>query len=139
MQANFSALQYFAGTSVDVLPVIKSNAYGHGMEKIALALPDAKLFAVSDVAELKHLRDAKIHTPVLIMYGAASLEETVYCAENNADLVVHSHYQIPWLLKLSGNSKLDVSIKIDSGMGRLGFSVPEAADVYPAVINHVLP
>ena len=102
------------------IAVIKANAYGHGMVKIAKALTDADAFAVARIEEAIKLREANINTPILLLEGFTSEDELELIQKYNFDTVIHSYHQIQ-LLEQSHIEEINVFLKVDSGMHRLGF------------------
>jgi len=100
--------------------VVKSNAYGHGMEVVAKTMADGGVawLCVDEFHEAVTLRDAGISTPILVMGYTlpAFFKEAV---ERDISITLSSLQSIPENLK--------VHIKIDSGMHRQGF-LPEEVD-----------
>jgi len=99
---------------VEVMPVVKADAYGHGAFEVARVLEDegARWLAVSNVEEGVFLRRAGIHGRVLVM--ADFLQESrPALAEFGLTPVVHS-------LEDVAQVEVPYHLKIDSGMGRLG-------------------
>ena len=81
LQYNFTAIQSFlrqdAGrTPPDVIAVVKANAYGHGSERVALALEQAgaAMLACADIEEGVVLRRAGVRVPILV-FGALSVSD----------------------------------------------------------------
>ena len=79
LQANFKAIQQFLGegaSSPRIIAVVKANAYGHGAERVALALEaaGADLLACADIEEAVVLRRAGVRAPILI-FGALSVSD----------------------------------------------------------------
>lgn len=107
-----------------VLAVIKANAYGHGIEPVSRALPDADAFAVACIDEAIRVRDAGVTNPVVLLEGVFTPEEQALAAANNFEIVVHCARQLEWLRRYSG-APLAVWLKLDSGMNRLGFKPGE--------------
>ena len=108
------------------LAVVKANAYGHGAVPMARALaPEADGFAVACSEEAMELRESGIDTPILLLEGVFDPEELVLADEQRLDLVVHNAQQIDWLSSTRLSRPIDVWLKIDTGMHRLGFAVDE--------------
>lgn len=103
-----------------ILAVIKANAYGHGLLRIASALNDADGFAVAHLEEVQTLRQAKITKMVVLLQGFIDEAELAVLLSLKADVVVHSFYQISILEKIVVPPDFTVWLKIDTGMGRLG-------------------
>ena len=124
------------------IAIIKSNAYGHGMLKVAKALTDADAFGVAHLAEAIALREAGITQPILLLEGFIDTSEFSLVKEYKLDSVIHTEEQVR-LLEESSGANITVFIKVDSGMHRLGFNPNEVADVVGRLdkcgcINHTL-
>ena len=105
-----------------VVAVVKANAYGHGLVKVAQALSDADAFAVARLNEGLQLRQAGIETPVVLLSGVESLEDLRAARTHRLDLVVHSEHQIRMLEDAPSGPRVRVWLKMDSGMHRLGIA-----------------
>lgn len=105
--------------------VIKADAYGHGLERVAAALAAADGFAVARVEEALHLRGAGVEHPILILSGALSREETAAAQARRLDLALHQGEQMTWLEALPPGPLLRIWIKVDTGMHRLGLDPAE--------------
>ena len=127
LRHNFRQVRRAAPNS-KVMAAVKANAYGHGMVKVAQALDEADAFAVATVAEALSLKQAHIAQPVVILEGFLDLEELTIALEQDLICVLHSSYQLE-LLEKNPPSALKVWVKLDSGMHRLGFPLPEAESV----------
>ncbi len=123
-----------ARTSAAVLPVIKANAYGHGMVEVAKALEAAGCggFAVADVAEGLALRSAGVTAAVLAWLHDPA-DDFVDAIANDIDLGVANVAQLQKALAAAGVSGeiAHVHLKIDTGLGRNGSSVDE----WPALLK----
>lgn len=111
-------------TGVDVIPVVKADAYGHGADIVAKILEKegAKIFAVSSVYEAMCLRESEVKSDILILGYVPNyyLSDVI---ENNITTAV---YNLDYAFKLNEKAKergkkVKVHIKINSGMNRLGF------------------
>lgn len=110
---------------VGLLPVVKANAYGHGLGPVVrslsrLAIPQ---IAVMGVGEAVDVRETGFSGSVILL-GGASPEELSTCRTFRLIPVLHHEDQIRALERFSPDTPLTVHLKIDSGMGRLGF-LPE--------------
>ncbi len=115
-----------------VFAVVKANAYGHGAKVVSSALAsEVDGFCVSNIDEALELRQAGISNHILIL-GVVPVSAIPLAIENEIALAVTS---LEWLqvAKVAGIvlTGLKVHIKIDTGMGRLGFS--NSDDVLEAV------
>ncbi|HEV2171126.1 MAG TPA: alanine racemase, partial [Candidatus Binatus sp.] len=120
---NFRAVRDVVGTSVEVMPVVKADAYRHGAVEVsrALAGSGARWLAVSNVEEGAILRDRGIETRILVMADFLPAERSALL-DYNLTPVIHSLADIAEWDQLAGARGVvaDYHLKIDSGMGRLG-------------------
>jgi alanine racemase len=107
-----------------ILAVIKANGYGHGLLRVANTLADADGFAVLDLDAAVQLRDAGHNTRIVLLEGFFEAAELLLFAEHRLTAVVHSAEQIEVLERLSLPRPIDVFLKLNSGMNRLGFTEP---------------
>jgi alanine racemase len=129
LQHNFEQVKKMVpGRSV--IAMVKANAYGHGLERIALALKDAEALGVASFEEGLFLRNAGVKTPILLMEGLFSEAELTFAAEHGFSLVVHHAAHVEMLEKSNIDKPLSVWLKIDTGMHRLGFHPDDVAKMY---------
>ena len=116
--------------------VVKADAYGHGLPQIAarLAHAGADLFAVANLAEAAALREIGPDWPVLIL-GALLPEEARFAPEYDVAVTVSSVEEVEHLDRAAAAARhhLDVHLKIDTGMGRLGAWHEAVRPVYLAI------
>ncbi|MGD2159942.1 MAG: alanine racemase [Gammaproteobacteria bacterium] len=122
---NLGKVREFAPSS-KVMAVIKANAYGHDVLAAARSLDDADAFALAMPAEAVALRRAGISRPLVVLQGFANIDELGLCAEYNLQPVIHQQWQAE-LLYTASRYRVDVWLKIDTGMHRLGVPL-EAVD-----------
>ena len=114
-----------------VMAVIKAEAYGHGLLRVAHVLaPLADGFAVSCMDEAEALRGAGFRLPLLVMQGFKNDRELRQAAREDITVVVHDESQLRLLETTPLSSPLQVWLKLDTGMGRLGFSATRAAALH---------
>jgi alanine racemase len=102
------------------LAVIKASAYGHGLLRAAGALQDADGFAVVDLDDALGLRQAGHNRRILLLEGFFEpLELPCFC-EYGLTAVVHSLEQICMLEQTRLSSRVEVFLKVNTGMNRLG-------------------
>lgn len=112
-----------------VLAVVKANAYGHGIVAAARALAGADAFAVARLEEAATLREAGIAARIVLLEGVQDAAGLAAAAAHGLEPFVHQVAQIGLLEGWRGAHAFRVWLKVDSGMGRLGFrpaEVPEA-------------
>lgn len=123
-EKNFNIIKSKLSESTKICCVVKANAYGHGavyLSKLYEKL-GADFFAVSNIEEAMQLRNNGISAPVLILgYTPASCASIL--AENNISQSVFSHSYAKELSKCAKSEgvRVKIHIKLDSGMGRIGF------------------
>lgn len=110
-----------------VVAMVKANAYGHGLVPAAKALADADALGVAVIDEALALRAAGIDRPVMVLEGACSPGELRVAAEQGFELVVHQREQVDMLRHTALARPLDIWLKLETGMHRLGLPV-ELAD-----------
>ena len=119
------------GAGANTVAVVKADAYGHGAVDVAAAIADeVAMFAVSCLEEAVVLRDAGIQHPVLLLEGCFSPDEYRFAAQANLDMVVHHAGQIQHVRKFGCLEHVNVWLKIDSGMHRLGIAPEQTLDAY---------
>jgi alanine racemase len=101
--------------------VIKANAYGHGLLRSARALAAADGFAVLDYVDALRLRAEGDRHPILMLEGFFKPEDIPMAVRYALTPVVHNLEQIAMLEATPPESPLDVYLKVNSGMNRLGF------------------
>ena len=121
---NLNLLRSLAPAS-KIIAVVKADAYGHGLAKTAQALAQSDAFAVACTHEALALRAAGILHPVICLQGFYSQAELQTIIDANLQTVIHSYHQIKLLQQCRFNSSIQVWLKIDTGMGRLGFQPAE--------------
>jgi alanine racemase len=110
-----------------IMAVIKANAYGHGMQEVARALDKTDSYAVATMNEASALRAAGIDKDIIVLQGATSQDELLQASHHAVTLVVHSQYQLNMLESMALPAAMDIWLKIDTGMHRLGFAAAAAA------------
>ncbi len=128
LKNNLAVARRFAGNAA-VMAVIKANAYGHGLLRAARALADADGFALLELEDAVRLRDAGFRQRILLLEGCFRAEELAEIAHHDLTLMVHAREQLLMLKALPGSSKIDLFLKFNTGMNRLGFACADASAV----------
>jgi len=129
LRHNFQEIKNLVGNRVDVLAMVKAEAYGHGLERSASALAEAgaRFFGVAEVEEGVRLRRAGINGDIIITLGPCprSLDEIVGFA---LQPVIFDEQGLEEMSRLAvqRHSRVSVHLKVDVGMGRLGAMPDEA-------------
>ena len=123
-EKNFNIIKGKLSKDTKLCCVVKANAYGHGAVYLSKLYENlgADFFAVSNIEEAMQLRNNGIKTPILIL-GYTPTSCASILAENNISQSVFSY---SYAKELSASAKADgvnvkIHIKLDSGMGRIGF------------------
>lgn len=107
------------------MAVIKANAYGHGLMRAARALADADGFALVELDAAVRLREAGYRQRIALLEGFFEMRELAVISEYKLATVLHSMEQLDMLRELPAGAALDVLLKLNSGMNRLGLQPPE--------------
>ena len=123
-----------------ICAVVKANAYGHSIERIAPILGNkVDYFAVASVEEALVIRKLLIITPIILLEGVFSEQEYAICASNNFSPCIQNIRQLIWLAAANLVKHIDIFLKIDTGMHRLGFSPEDFAECMQKLeqISHI--
>lgn len=125
LRHNFARVRA-AAPRARVMAIIKADAYGHGMLRVARALRDADAFGVARLEEALSLREAGITQAVVLLEGVLDTAQLNAAAHQDLSIVVHHAAQVE-LIEHAAESLPPVKIwlKLDSGMHRLGFAPAE--------------
>ncbi|QBY03838.1 alanine racemase [Thalassotalea sp. HSM 43] len=129
---NYQVIQEIAPQS-RVLAVLKANAYGHGLVRIAKALPHADAFGVARIDEALELRQGGVVKPIVLLEGFFASEHLPIIAANNLQTIVHNRQQLEALQQAQLQEPIQVWLKVDTGMHRLGIEPQEFAEIYQAL------
>ena len=148
LQSNFRAIQTFLqsgrpqgpavrGRAPRIIAVVKANAYGHGSERVALALEaaGADLLACADIEEAIVLRRAGVRTPILI-FGALSVSDLDGLFEFSLMPTISTPSAARAVQAAAARNRATIGyhLKIDTGMNRLGFRHDNLRRTLPDVL-----
>ncbi len=129
LENNYRILQETTGTPV--MPVVKANAYGHGLEEVAKTLEKAgaKWCGVARIEEALLLRNAGNRMNILVL-GYTAPQRVQEAILNNISLTVYDPIVVRAYAQQAAslNQPLDVQVKVDTGMGRLGIPTEKALE-----------
>jgi alanine racemase len=127
LRKNLQAIRAHVGTA-KVMPMIKANAYGHGVDGVApFVEPDADAFGVALVEEAIYLRELGITKPILVAGGILPgqiplfLEYDLILTASSPELLASAETAAQ-----AAHKTLAVHLKIDTGMERVGVHDYEA-------------
>ena len=120
-----------------IIAMIKANAYGHGLRSVALRLANSvAMFGVASIDEALALRKVGVTIPIMLAEGVFEASELIVAAAEGFHVVFHEHTQLRWLEKTYCALPIHTWLKVDTGMGRLGFHQDEAYQVYQTLNKH---
>ncbi|MBM3115199.1 alanine racemase [Jeongeupia naejangsanensis] len=112
-----------------VYAVAKANGYGHGLERVAAAVPDADGFALVEFNWAVALRETGVTQPILLLEGVFSADEMAGASRHALTVAVHEERALVWLETLTLPRPVDIYVKLNTGMNRLGFAAEAAGAV----------
>lgn len=113
-----------------VWAIVKANAYGHGLERALRGFAAADGLALIELEGALQLRERGWAKRILLLEGAFESRDLLLAAEHRLDVVLHNVEQLRMLEGVSLSSPIDVYLKVNSGMNRLGFMPAAVRDVY---------
>ena len=129
LRSNLRQIRDKVGSRVKILCMVKANGYGHGATEISptLARAGADAFGVATLEEAVQLREAGIQAPLIVLAGVFPAQLDTF-VEYKLTPVVHDLISLKALDRESSRRQvqLKVHLKVDTGMGRLGFLAAEA-------------
>ncbi|MCY4150570.1 MAG: alanine racemase [Gammaproteobacteria bacterium] len=129
LRDNIKTIRSLASKS-GLIAVVKANAYGHDMQVVVRELSSqVDGFAVASIEEGLSLREIDSKLPVMILSGFCDPSQLTSCASHQLDPVIHSLHQVDWIKDYTGRP-LDVWLKFNSGMNRLGMGHDDFIQAY---------
>lgn len=113
-----------------VMAVVKADGYGHGLERVAMALEGADAFGVAALADAERLRAAGLSQRIVLLSGFDEAADLGALRRLDVDTVVHHDSQLALLeAERVAGEPLRVWLKLDTGMHRLGFPAAHAREL----------
>jgi alanine racemase len=110
-----------------VMAVLKANAYGHGLIESVKAIKSAEGIAILTIEEAVKIRKAGFENTILLLEGLFAAEDIHQAEKLNLNIVVHNDLQMDYLSDVTLKKPINVHLKINTGMNRLGFP-PDQVD-----------
>ncbi|MBQ5949242.1 alanine racemase [Massilia sp. ST3] len=110
--------------------VVKANAYGHGLERGMRGFAQADGLALVETDNAVRLRESGWIKPILLLEGIFDASDVPLLAEHNINSAVHCIEQIKMLEYTQLYRPIDVHLKMNTGMNRLGFRPEDYAAAY---------
>lgn len=117
----------------NIWAVVKANAYGHGLARGMHAFSDADGLALIEVDSAVRLREMGWQKPILLLEGFFEPADLPEVAAHRIQVAVHCSEQIDMIAQAKLNAPIDVHLKMNSGMNRLGFHPDEFRAAYERV------
>ncbi|HEX4880149.1 MAG TPA: alanine racemase [Limnobacter sp.] len=115
------------------MPVVKANAYGHGLGRVFSALGKADALAILEIDGAIALRQMGWTKPILLLEGCFDSSDMQAAMNWQLDWVVHRKDQLDQVLALANTHHVPagawaprIFLKINTGMNRLGFGLRDA-------------
>jgi len=135
LQHNLAVVRKHAPRAA-VFAVIKANAYGHGVMRAARALAGADGIALLELDAAVQLRNEGYSKRLALLEGLFEPAELDVAVEHNLTIVIHNQEQLRMLDAARSGARLDVLLKINTGMNRLGFAPRAAIDARDTLKGH---
>lgn len=133
LERNLKLIRASLPPDIRYVAVIKADAYGHGLPHTAARLmhAGADLFAVANIAEAMAIRELSADWPILLL-SAVLPDEDKYLAEHSLAATVSSAEEVQRFdaVGRAAGHPIDIHLKIDTGMGRLGVWHEQASELY---------
>lgn len=113
-----------------VWSVVKANAYGHGIERVWNALGATDGFAMLNIEEAILLRERGWKGPILMLEGFFHADDLPLYDQYRLTTSVHSNWQLKAIQNARLQAPLDIYLKVNSGMNRLGFTPDRVHSVW---------
>lgn len=110
--------------------VVKANAYGHSLANVWRCLEKTDGFALLDLNDAVLLREQGWKKPILLLEGFFKTEDLELIDHYNLTTVVHNNWQLFTLAKTKLKKPVEVYLKLNSGMNRLGFPCEDAHKIW---------
>jgi alanine racemase len=123
LEENYRAITTLLGPGVGTLCIVKADAYGHGAVQVArrLEAAGAPYLGVATLDEGIELREQGISGPILVLGGVMPWESLELMIERGLTLGITNGEMLERAAAYRGAKRCKVHVKIDTGMGRLGF------------------
>jgi alanine racemase len=119
-----------------VFAVLKANAYGHGLLRAARAWSDTDGYALIELEGAVRLREAGYAQRIMLLEGFFETRELPVIVQHRLATVVHSFEQLDMLAALPAGSNLDVLLKVNTGMNRLGLQPDRVREALERLERH---
>ncbi len=138
LRENLAWLRHAVGAERRIITVVKADAYGHGLKQIAALLMQSgtDVFGVANLTEARAIRSVGKGWPILML--GACLPDEVEPAVRDQVMPTISTLAEAQSFSAAGaklRRNVDVHLKVDTGMGRLGAKPKEVVSLAQAIAN----
>jgi alanine racemase len=136
---DIAALEANLATARSAMPqsriwaVVKANAYGHGLDQGLRGFAQADGLSLIELDAAVRLRESGWHKPIMMLEGLFEAGDLEPVDRHGLQIVVHHDEQLSLLKQARPSMPLDVHLKINTGMNRLGFAPDRVQAVYAAL------
>jgi alanine racemase len=129
---NLTVIKSRISPQTKVIAITKANAYGHGIRSVAMRLnKHVDLIGVASIDEALALRNVGVTAGIMLLEGVFQAGELMVAAAEGFHVVFHNNQQLRWIENINNlPMPLFAWIKINTGMGRIGFRIEEIQDSY---------
>jgi len=139
LRHNLACIRNITGQSCRIMGIVKANAYGHGAAVVTAALEEEGVrdFGVANIHEaIELLQSHRMHPDSRVLAFASPLAEHIALyLEHGIEMTVcdHDTVRLAESTASAAGKKLQVQVKVDTGMGRLGVAPEEALSLLEAI------
>lgn len=136
LKKNYQRIQKTKSKDTQIIGMVKSNAYGHGIIPVSSLLSTLQInsFGVFTIEEGIQLREHNIQVPILI-FGSLLQPHMKTLLQFTLTPVIGSFKELQFFLEEKNLDSLSYHLKIDTGMGRIGFLQSELPQVFNYIQN----
>ena len=138
LQGNINTFKKLLGPKVKFMPVVKSNAYGHGLLEVSSILAkrnQADWLGVNSLDEAATLRKSGIKIPILIL-GYVPLSRLAEAVRLKVRLTVYNIQTVKALARIKPGGKTHLHVKLETGTNRQGIGLAEAMELARFISKH---
>lgn len=139
LRANIRTLRSGLTSPTQLWSVIKADAYGHGVERVAQAAiaENVHRLCVATLSEARHLRSLGIRVPILIL-GPLDTPSLRRARDLDVAVTVTGERMLKALAHVGNDGagrSLKVHLKVDTGMGRWGVPIDRVAQAIQTIVG----
>ena len=138
VRRNVENIRELIGSKVKIMGVVKGNGYGHNAVEVSRILLDCSVeqLAVARIEEAIRLRESGINVPILVL-GLTVEEQMKLYFDYQIMPTISDIESVKKLNRIGGeeNKVVKIHIKIETGMGRIGFRQKDVIDVIRNIIK----